>query len=60
MWSEELVKPLNPHITLTAKHGGGSVMMSGAFANCKIGDLHREKGKLNQTSYHSILQYQMI
>ena len=31
-----------------------------AFANCKVGDLHKVKGRLNQTSYHSILQHHTI
>ena len=43
-------------ITPTVKHDEGSVMVSGAFANCKVGGLHKVKGKLNQTGYYSILQ----
>ena len=30
--------------------------MEEMFANCKVGDLHLVKSKLNQTSYHNILQ----
>ena len=43
-------------ITPTVKHGRGSVMTWGAFANCKVGDLHQVKGKFDQTSYHSIMR----
>ena len=32
----------------------------GAFANCKVGDLHQVNGKLNQTSYHSVKHYHAI
>lgn len=35
-------------------------MVSGAFVNCKVVDVHQVKGKLNQTGYHSILQHQAI
>ena len=35
-------------------------MVLGAFANCKVRDLHQVKGKLNQTGYHSILQHPPI
>ena len=49
-----------PCITPTLKHGGGSIMALGAFANYRVGNLHQVKGKLNQTSYHSILQYHVI
>ena len=45
-----------PCITPTVKYGGGSVMVWWAFANFKVGDLHQVKGKLNQTSRHSITQ----
>ena len=47
-------------ITLTVKHGEGFAMVWGAFANCKVGDLHQMKGKLNQTGNHSILQHHTI
>ena len=50
----------NTCITPTLKLWRGSVMVSGTFANCKVGDLHQVKDKLNQTSYHSILQHHMI
>ena len=43
-----------PCITPIVKHGGGSVIVWGAFANSKVGDLHQAKGKLNQTGYLSI------
>ena len=49
-----------PCITPIIKHGGGSVIVWEAFANCKVGDLHQAKGKLNQTGYHSILQHHAI
>ena len=32
----------------------------GAFANCKVGDLHQVKGKLSLTGYHSIMQHHTI
>ena len=47
-------------ITPTVKHGGGSVMVGEASANCKVGDLPLVKGKLNHTGYHSILQHHAI
>ena len=31
-----------------------------AFADCKVGDLHHMKGKLNQTGYHSIQLHHAI
>ena len=49
-----------PYITPTVKHGGIPVMVWEAFAICKVGDLHHVKNKLNQTSYHSILQHYVI
>ena len=48
-----------PCITLTVKHEEGSIRVW-TFANCKVGDLHKEKGKFNQTGCHSILQHKMI
>ena len=36
------------------------VVVGGAFAKCKVWDLHQVKGKLNQTGYHSILQHHTI
>ena len=50
----------SPCITPTVKHGGGSVMGWGDFANCKVSFLHQVKGKLNQTGYHTILQHDAI
>ena len=47
-------------ITPTLNSGGGSVMVRGAFANCKVWDLLEVKGKLNQTGYHCILQHHTI
>ena len=38
----------------------GLVIVWEAFVNCKIRDLHQMKDKLNQISYHSILQYHAI
>ena len=35
-------------------------MVLGTFANCKIGNLHQVKCKLNQTGYHGTLQYLAI
>ena len=32
----------------------------GAFANCKVRNLHQVKGKLNQSGYHSILLHHAI
>ena len=49
-----------PYITPNVKNGGGSFMVLGAFANCKVGNLHQVWGELNQTGYHSILQHQAI
>ena len=49
-----------PCIIHTIKHGGGSVMVWEAFANCKLGNLHQVMGKLNQTSYQSIWQHHVI
>ena len=45
---------------LTVKHGGGFVIVWRAFANCRVGDLLRIKGKLNQTGYHSTLLHNAI
>ena len=36
-----------PCITPTVEHGGGFVVVCGAFANFQVGDLHQVKGKLN-------------
>ena len=36
------------------------VCVWGAFANCKVDDLHQVKGKLNQTGYNNILQIHAI
>ena len=47
-------------ITSTVKFGGDSVFVWRAFANCKFGDLHLVKGKLNQIVYHSILQHTIL
>ena len=56
MCNEELVKELQtPCITPIVKQRGVFVMVWEAFANCKVGDLHQVKGKLNQNGYHSIL-----
>ena len=44
----------------TVKHGGGSVMVLGAFLNCKVGSLHKVRSKLNQKGYQSIFQYHAI
>ena len=49
----------SPCTTPTVKHGQGSVMVWESFTNCKV-DLHQVKSKLNQISYHSILQYHAI
>ena len=49
-----------PCITSTVKHREGTVMVLEDFANCKIKDLHKMKGKLNQTNYHSILHHHVI
>ena len=49
-----------PCIIPTIKHRGGSVIVWKDFANCKVGDLEQVKGKLNQTSYYSIVQHHMI
>ena len=46
-----------PCITPTVKHRGGFLMVCEAFANCKVGDLHQVKGKLNQTGNHSVQSY---
>ena len=53
-------KAATPHIMPSVKNGGGSVLVWEAFANCKVGDLHQLKGKLNQTGYHSTLQHHAI
>ena len=34
--------------------------MRGTFADCKVGDLHQVKGKLNQTDYHRILRIHVV
>ena len=47
-------------VTLTAKHGGASVMIWGSFAGSRVGNLHRVTGTLNQKGYHSILQRHAI
>ena len=39
---------------------GEALLVWRTFANCKVGDLHQMKGKLNQTSHHSILQHHTI
>ena len=54
------IRTATPCITLTLKHGGGSVMVEVAFGNCKVWKLHQVKGKLNQTGYHNILQHHTI
>ena len=41
-------------------HTNHKVWSGGAFANCKVMDLHQVKGKLNQTGYDSILQHHAI
>ena len=57
---KESVKELHPLYQTNCKYEGVSVMIQGAFANCKIGYFHQEKSKLNQTGYHSILQHHVI
>lgn len=39
----------------TVKHGGGSVMVWGAFGNNAVGDLVKIEGVLNSKGYHNIL-----
>ena len=57
-------KSCNTRITPTIKYGGSSVIVVvvvvDAFTTHNVGDLHQMKGKLNQTSYHSILQHHVI
>ena len=60
VWRSVGKRAATPFITPTVKNRGGSVIVLGTFANCKIRDLHQMKGKLNQTSYHSILQNHAI
>ena len=50
-------RPATSCIIPTVKQEGGSNMAWEAFGDCQIGDLHQVKGKLNQTSYHSLLQH---
>ena len=57
-WVKELQPPWVSYQPLM--HGGGYVMVWGTFPNCKVRDLHQVKGKLNRTSYQSILQHHMI
>ena len=47
-------------ITSTVKHGEGPVMLRGAFAIYKVGDLHQMKGKLNESGYHRIPQHYAV
>ena len=49
-----------PSITPAVKHWVGSVMVRVTFVKWKVGDLHQVKEKLNQTGYHSIMQYHAI
>ena len=60
MWQRVGERVATSCIAPTVKHGGGSVMVWGDFANCWVRDLHQVKGKLNQIGYHSILQHHMI
>ena len=60
VWWRVSEKAAIPCITPTVKYERDSVMVWGSFTNCKVGDLHQEKGKLNQTGYHSILQHYVI
>ena len=46
-----------PCITPTVKYGKGLILVLGAFGNSKVRDWYQEKGKLNLTCYHSILQH---
>ena len=59
IWQRIGERAANPCITPTVNHGGTSVMVWGV-ANCKVKDLHKLKGKLNQIRYHCILQHPVI
>ena len=56
VWQRVGERAAIPCITPTVKHRGGSVIVCRAFASCKVGGLHQVESKLNQISYHSILQ----
>ena len=63
MCSEVLGKELQPlSNTPNVQHGKGFVMacVCGGVYNCKVGDLHQVKGKLNHTSNHSFLPHHTI
>lgn len=47
-------------ITPTVKHGGGSVMVWGCFADGKVGDLKKIEGIMDKKIYHGILQRNAI
>lgn len=40
----------------TVKHGGGSVMVWGCFADDKVGDFVQIEGIMDKKLYHNILQ----
>ena len=60
VWQRVGERAVSPCITPPKKHGRGSVIVWGTFVSCKIRNLLQVKGKLNQISYHSILQHHMI
>ena len=58
---KELVKELQSSVSRQpSSMEEALIWWEGAFANCKVRDLHQVNGKLNQTSYHSILQHHAI
>ena len=61
MCSEELVEKLQPPVSHQPESIEEAVLWCGSsFANWEVENLHQVKGKLNQTSYHSILLYYTI